>query len=237
MPEQFWPILERNRFEGSVLIQPDESDAETDWALSIAAQHAFVKAVVGWADLSNPELGHRLDRLQTDSKLKGLFHRLTAAPDPARLIELSRRRLTLDLVLSTHQLSMISTLLDRAPDLTIVICHLGCPLIAGGDFENWARQMERVSKIPNVALKISGLLNLNLPNPWKVADLTPFVQHAIGCFGPDRLMFGSDWPACLATGTWKESLAAFTQSIGAHSIDFRENLLGGTAAQLYNFLT
>ena len=68
-------------------------------------------------------------------------------------------------------------------------------------------------------------------------DLSPFVQHAIRCFGPERLMFGSDWPTCLAAGTWKESLAAFTQSIGPHSIAFREQLLGGTANRLYKVLT
>lgn len=237
-PEQLWPILERNRFDGSVLIQTKESDIETDRALSLATEHHFIKAVVVWVDLSSPNLGNRLDRLQTDSKCKGVYHRLTTEPDAAAgLIEMARRGLTLDLELHPQQLTLITALMETSPELKLIVNHLGSPSITGGDFERWALQMEQVSKIANVAVKISGLVTLNRTHAWNAMDLSPFVQHAIRCFGPERLMFGSDWPTCLAAGTWKESLAAFTQSIGPHSIAFREQLLGGTANRLYKVLT
>lgn len=236
-PERLWPILERNRFEGSVLIQSAPSDAATDQALAAALNHEFIKAVAAWVDLDSADLPHRLDRLQSNAKLKSVFHSLTTGFNASRLIEPARRGLALDLVLNPQGLAAIPPLLDRAPDLKLIVCHLGSPSLAAGDFEIWAEQIEKLARIPSVAMKISGLLTLRHPDPWSATQLKPFVQHAIASFGPDRLMFGSDWPHCVGAGTWKESLAAFTQAIGAHSIDFRERLLGGTSARLYNFLT
>ncbi len=236
-PGRLSTILDRNRFDGSVLIQSAPSNAETDLGLAAAASLEFIMAVAAWVDLKSADLPNRLDELQTSAKFKGVVCRLTAEMDPAQLNELARRCLTVDLVLPPQDLSAIPLIMDRVPDLKLIVCHLGRPSLVDGNFEIWASQIETISKIPNVAMKISGLLTLNRPNPWSVTDLKPFVQHAIASFGPDRLMFGSDWPSCLAGGTWKESLAAFTQSIGAHSIDFREKLLGGTAARLYKLLT
>jgi L-fuconolactonase len=235
-PERLWPILERNRFEGSVMIQSEPSAEATDRALAIAANLDFVKAVVAWADLASPDLYQRLDQMQADSKLRGIFHTVTADPDPQPLVELVRRGLPIDLVLKQEHLGKIKPLMDRVPELKVILCHMSSPEINGG-FDQWARETEQAAKIPNLAMKISGLTSLNLPHPWKAAHLAPFVQHAIACFGPERLLFGSGWPGCRAGGSWKESLAAFTQSIGAHSIDFREQLLGGTAARLYKVLT
>lgn len=236
-PPRLWPILERNRFEGTVFVQGDPSAVATDGALALAAKFDFIKGVVAWADLLSPNLGRHLDGLQTGSKLKGLCLQLTPELDAHMLLEPARRGLTVDMVLKPEQLGMIQPLMDRVPELTLIICHLGSPTIGGGGFEHWAWNLEQAAKCPNVALKISGLPALNRPQAWNAVDFRPYVQHAIICFGPDRLMFGSGWPDCLPGGTWKESLAAFTQTIGAHSIDFREKLLGATAVRLYKLLT
>jgi L-fuconolactonase len=88
-------------------------------------------------------------------------------------------------------------------------------------------------RLPNVFCKISGLLTEVEQLPWRAAPIRPFVQHALAVFGPERLMFGSEWPVRLPDVTWKESLAAFTQSIGAQSLEVREQLLGGTAREFY----
>jgi L-fuconolactonase len=118
------------------------------------------------------------------------------------------------------------------PDLRIAIAHLARPAFELGPAAEWRSGMEAAALLPNVYGKISGLLT-EAPLPWNAAPIRPFVQHALGVFGPQRLMFGSEWPVRLPDVTWKESLAAFTQSIGANSIEVRERLLGGTAAEFY----
>jgi L-fuconolactonase len=92
--------------------------------------------------------------------------------------------------------------------------------------------MAAAARLPNVFCKISGLLT-GLRRPWAAAPLRPFVQHVLSVFDPNRLMFGSEWPACLPAAAWKETLAAFTQSIGVQSIEVREQMLGATAASFY----
>lgn len=119
------------------------------------------------------------------------------------------------------------------PEQPIAIDHLGSPHIAAGDFASWAQQIEALARFPRVYCKLSGLVRLT-PAPWKAADLRPYVHHALQCFGPERSMFGSGWPDCLPEYGWKETLAAFTQALGAAPIPVREQLLGGTAARFYN---
>ena len=85
-------------------------------------------------------------------------------------------------------------------------------------------------------MKASGLIT-QFPQPWKAGRFLPYVRHALNCFGPGRLMFGSDWPACLPVSTWKETLAAFTQAIGAQSVEAREEMLGGVACRFYGIRT
>jgi len=98
--------------------------------------------------------------------------------------------------------------------------------------EPWARDIEAAARLPQVYCKLSGMITEAAKN-WNAEDLRPYVAHVMRIFGPDRLMFGSDWPVCTPAGSWKEVLAAFTQAIGAQPIEVREKLLGDTAARFY----
>jgi len=109
----------------------------------------------------------------------------------------------------------------RFPGRTLVIDHLGFPAT-----ESWPDDLAAAASLPNVVCKLSGLT--------RFGEARPYVRHALTLFGPDRLMFGSDWPQALPAYTWKSNLAAFTQAIGAQPIEVREQLLGGTAARVYN---
>ena len=134
--------------------------------------------------------------------------------------ELEKRGLSLDL---SGGLESVGRIAERHPALAIVIDDLGQPI---RDEDEWARLIAAAAEIPQVCCKLSGLTRI-APSP------RPFVQHGLRCFGPDRLMFGSDWPASLPDLTWKANLAAFTQAIGAQPIDVRERLLGETARRFY----
>jgi L-fuconolactonase len=242
LPDRLARILTRNRFEGSVLVQANTLLAETHWLLDLADANEFIRAVVGWVDLTDPLLGSQLDELQKRSKFKGVRHPVHDESDDnwlmrpavlAGLAELARRCLPFDLLLRPQHLPLVPRIAERVPDLRMVIDHIAKPLIAAQVLEPWARDIEAASQLPQVYCKLSGMITEGGPQACGAQPLRPYVSHVMRIFGPDRLMFGSDWPVCMLAGTWKEALAAFTQSIGMQPIEIREKLLGDTARRFY----
>lgn len=146
-------------------------------------------------------------------KVCGVIHDFASGEIPVGLDQIER----LDVL---HGLSLIPEIAQRHPNLRIAIDHLGFP-----PNEDWPQALERAASFPQVYCKLSGLM--------RFAEPRSYVRHALALFGPRRLMFGSDWPNALPEHSWKENLAVFTQSIGAQSIEVREELLGGTAARFY----
>jgi L-fuconolactonase len=213
LPEALGPILNRNKFDGSVAVAAQRTVDDTRRLLELASQHDFVRGVLGWA-----EDAETLDEFETHPKFLGVAMRLE---ERIPVEELQRRGLTLDLMLAARDLPRVARLAESAPELRIVIDHM-----AAGPFDEWSRGMAAVEGMPQVFCKISGLYRSGL-------DLRPHVQHLLKKWGPGRLMFGSDWPAALPQYSWKENLACFTQAIGAQTIETREQLLGETARRVY----
>jgi L-fuconolactonase len=220
-PDVLAPILKRNRFDASVVVCHAN---DVPFHFELAVNHAFIQAVVAWADLTAPDLGNILDAYQRHPKFRGVISHFDAEC-ASGLAELERRNLTLDL----PQPAAVPRIADRFPSLRLIVDHLGRP---PADPDAWARDVEAAAQHPQVSGKLSGLIT-GAPTRWNAGDFRPYVQYALRVFGPHRLMFGSDWPAYLPEGTFKESLAAFTQSIGALPLEVREHLLGGTAARVY----
>jgi len=242
LPHDLGPILKRNRFDGSVVVQANVVIEETRWLLELAKQHQFILGVVGWVDLTDARVGATLDELQQHPKFKGVRHLVHDEPDPAWLIrddvlrglgELALRGIPFDLLLRPQHLPLVPRVAERIPELRMVIDHIAKPPIAAQRLDGWAEDIEAASKIPHMFCKLSGMITEDDPSGWKAEHLRPYVQHVFSQFGPDRLMFGSDWPVCTLAGTWKEVLAAFTQSVGPQPMEVRDKLLGGTAARFY----
>lgn len=147
-----------------------------------------------------------------DPKLRGV-----QISSPAELPGAARFGLPIDLLELLPEVPAIAAEVSGVP---LVIDHLGYPC-----GETWARDLEAAARFPNVYCKLSGLRLVDEPHAR--------ARYALGLFGPGRLMFGSDWPRGLPDHTWKAALALFTQSIGAQTIEVREQLLGGTAAHVY----
>ncbi len=246
MPEDLAPILKQNRFDGSVVVQANTVIDETHWLLGLAETHPMVLGVVGWVDLTDPNLGATLDTLQKHPKFKGVRHpvhdetdlKWLIRPDVIRgLKELARRHIPYDLLLRPPHLRLIPVVADGVPDLKMVLDHIGKPPIASGKMEGWTHDIQAAAKIPQVCCKLSGMITEADPKHWKAADLQPYVKYVFSAFGPDRLMFGSDWPVCLGAGSWKQVLAAFTQALGPLDPAVRAKVIGGTAAKFYNIAT
>ena len=242
LPEDLAPILEQNRFDGSVAVQAHTSIEETDWLVQLARDNPRVKGVVGWVDLQDRRLGATLDRLQRDPKFRGVRHPVHDEADPAWLLrspvieglrELARREIPYDLLIRPAHLNLVPQLVERVPDLRMVIDHIAKPAIAAHVMDPWSEQMAAIARLPQVYCKLSGMITEADHAKWKSADLAPYVRHVVRSFNPDRLMFGSDWPVCLLAGSWKKVLAAFTQALGPTPVGVRERMLGLTAIEFY----
>ena len=179
---------------------------------------------------SRPLDPDRLDVLQQDSRFRGICLPLERATAEAE--ELERRGIPLDVEMRPADFPALLRLAERLPGLRLAIGHLARPAFHLRPTPEWLSGMEAAARLPQVFCKISGLLT-QVELPWKAAPIQHFVQYALAVFGPQRLMFGSEWPVRLPDVTWKESLAVFTQSIGARSMEEREQLLGGTARLFY----
>lgn len=229
-PALLHPILKRNRFDATVAIAEPASVGATRGLLELAAQHDFIQAVVGWVGLFDiAAVGGILDEYQRHPKFRGVYWRFDSGLVPPGIEEVARRGLTLDM---PPRLNLVPRIAERWPQMPIAIAHLGRPSLATQPFDEWAGALESAAKYPQVHGKISGLIT-DAPTRWTAEQFRPYVSHALNTFGPARIMYGSDWPAYLPTGTWKEALAAFTQSVGALPMEIREQLLGATASRFY----
>jgi len=242
LPGDLEPTLVQNTFDGSVVVQAAQVPEEATWLLNLASQHKSILGVVAWVDLKDANVGRVLDGLQKHKKFVGVRHlihdeadvRWMLQPDVVRgLKELEQRKVPYDLLLRPQHLLYVPALIEKVPDLPMVIDHIAKPYIKEGIFDGWAQDMERVSKHPKLWCKVSGMITEADHKNWKSEQLTPYVQHVLKLFGFDRLMFGSDWPVCTLAGTWKEVLAAFTQALGPQNADERAKILGSTAAGFY----
>ena len=184
-----------------------------------------------------------MDRLQLDPKFKGVRHPVHDEPDVEWLLrpdviqglkELERRSLPYDLLVRPQHLPVVERLIEKAPSLRMVIDHIAKPPIAERIFDGWAQDLERLGAAPHLYVKLSGMITEASTDGWKEKDIEPYLQHALSMFGPDRSMFGSDWPVCLlASPNWKGALAAFTQALGPQTEEVRDQVLGGAAAKFY----
>lgn len=242
LPKHLKPVLDRNRFDGSITVQATTQPEEADWLLLLAEENTFIRGVVAWVDLTTAGLGNVLDRLQRHPKFKGVRHPVHDEPDDRWLLrtdvvnglrELERREIPYDLLVRPRHLPVVLELVEKVPDLPMVIDHIAKPLIARRAIDGWAEDMTQIAKIPHIFVKLSGMITEADPATWTADDLRPYVQQVLGLYGPDRVMFGSDWPVCLAAGSWKAVLAAFTQALGAQTIELREKILGETAKRFY----
>ena len=227
LPAHVATILKRNRFDGLIAIALTTSAGETRWLLEQAEQNEMIMGVVGGS--GDPRL---LDEWEQFPKLRGV--RLSPqALTRDKLHDLAARRLICEVPAEASDLQAIAHEAADTAGLHLVIDHLGKPDPRADSIDPWLRGMEQLAQIPGVYVKLSGLLTLATP-PATPEELRPLIHHLMRTFGPDRLMFGSDWPFCLTVADlWKAALALFTQALGAQSIEVRSKLLGDTARACY----
>ncbi|HTB43443.1 MAG TPA: amidohydrolase family protein [Acetobacteraceae bacterium] len=226
----------------TVLVQAAPTEAETHFLLRVArASHGLVRGVVGWTELAAADAPARIAALAGDALLKGLrpmLHDildndwiLRPAVQPA-LGEIAARGLAFDALIRPPHLPVVLELARRLPALRIVIDHGAKPDIAGGGLQPWAADIARVAAETQAVCKLSGLVTEAAPD-WSVADLRPYVEHLLDVFGPQRLMWGSDWPVVELGGgyrRWRDASLELLRDLPDAS---RDAVLGGTAVAIY----
>ena len=182
-----------------------------------------------------------LNQITGHPKLKGIRRVLHTQPDELsqsatfmqniRLLE--QHGLSFDLCVLARQLPLARRIVDACPGVSFVLDHCGIPRVRERQLDPWRQQIQEISEFPNVVCKISGLVAYADPERWTTEDLRPYVEHVIGCFGWDRVMFGSDWPVCTLAANvkqWVEALSTITR--GADEIS-RQKLFSENARCVY----
>ncbi|MFD6925294.1 amidohydrolase family protein [Streptomyces sp. NPDC059944] len=229
----------------TVLVQTVTVAEETPEFLSLAERNPLVAGVVGWTDLTRPDVADELARLRElpgGHRLKGIRHQVQGERDPGWLLRPDVRRgleavaeagLVYDLVVLPHQLPMCARAAAAHPGLTFVLDHLGKPPIASGAPEPWAGAVRELAALPNTACKLSGLVTEADPARRTPDDLRPYADTALAAFGPGRTMFGSDWPVCTLAASYGEVMHLAEELTTGLSPGEREAVFAGTATRVY----
>ena len=244
-PEDLAPELDAAGFDATVLIQTRASLDETRDFLALAAAIPWIRGVVGWADLTDPTLGTVLRGLRAKAtggeRLVGIRHQVHDEPDPEWLRRPDVQRgiaavgdhdLVFDLLIRPRELPAAIETVAAHPDVRFVVDHLAKPEIRTGGWEPWARGLAALGALPNAWCKVSGLVTEADWTAWTAAEVRPYVDHALASFGPDRLLFGSDWPVCLLAGSYAE-VVDLARSLLPSGEAERQAMFGGTATAVY----
>ena len=211
-------ILARNRFEGAIVVGQLDNPAETDWLMELAGQHPWIVGI-----LTRVSERTHWDRWQTNKKFLGVE---SPPLDDAR--ELAERRLVCALPPAQGLAA-----LESAPELRLAVRTMAGLSFAETEYDGWAKSLELL-RSTTALMQIDGLLNLAGQDGWDAATYRPWVRSIIETFGAGRVAFGSGWPLSMPRYIWKESLACFTQAMGARGMEEREMILGENAARFYS---
>lgn len=240
-PADLDPLLAAHGISGTVLVQAAEADAETQFLLGIAGATDWVKGVVGWVDMAAPDAPQRIARLAGHVALKGLRPMLQDLPDDdfilrpdvqAALGAMVDGGLRLDALIRPRHLSRLPVLRERFPDLPIVIDHGAKPDIAGGDLARWRADLKAVAADGLTCCKLSGLVT-EAGAGWTAEMLRPVSDAILETFGPDRVMWGSDWPVVTLAAGYDEWISVAETLLAGLDAAGRSAVFGGTAIRFY----
>lgn len=218
------PILEAQNFRGCIAVQARQTLEENDFLLGIANEpNSKVLGVVGWLNLTEPNLEESLEHYRSHPKFVGVREILQGAPAGTLLQEplhkgiqkVAAQGLTYDLLIYSDQLPEAIEFVKSLPEVKIVLDHCAKPKIHQNEWEPWSTHIKTLSQFPNLWVKLSGLPFEAGPN-WSIEKVKPYYEQVLECFGPNRCMFGSDWPVSTAAGSFEtmvQAVEAATESL------------------------
>ncbi|MEV8361883.1 amidohydrolase family protein [Streptomyces niveus] len=229
----------------TVLVQTVTVAEETPEFLALADRNELIAGVVGWTDLTAPDIADTLAALRElpgGDKLVGIRHQVQGEPDPQWLLRPDVRYglaavadagLAYDLIVLPHQLPAATAVAALLPQLTFVLDHLGKPPVASGALDPWAGHIRALAARPNVVCKLSGLVTEAKWDSWTADTLRPYTETVLDAFGSARLMFGSDWPVCRLAASYAEVVDVTRTLTADLSENERRAVFGATATAAY----
>jgi L-fuconolactonase len=239
------PLASAAGVSATVVVQTVSVPAETPEFLEVASSNDLVAGVVGWVDLPAPDVADALAALRErpdGAWLKGIRHQVHDEEDPRWLCRDDVRNglaavagagLVYDLLTKPPHLPAAVETVAALPELSFVVDHISKPVI-GGDLEPWATGLRELARFSNVSCKLSGMVTEASWTDWTVEDLRPYVDVVLEAFGPDRVMFGSDWPVCLLAASYGEVVEAAEQLTAGLGEKERNAVFGDTARRVYH---
>ncbi|MFH6991747.1 amidohydrolase family protein [Flavobacterium sp. FlaQc-48] len=242
MPEDLKAVYQINQIDACVAVQAHQSLGETEFLLDLAQKNDFIKGVVGWVDLKALDIESVLNRYSGFEKLKGFRHVLQGEADHNFMVRpdflngiaaLQKYNFTYDILIFPHQLLAAVELVSRFPNQKFIINHIAKPYIKDGFYKGWAVALSAIGQYPNVYCKLSGMSTEADYSSWTPEQIEPYMQLALDAFGPERLLFGSDWPVSLLAADYGKTKELVTNFIAKLSIKEQEAIMGGNAIQFY----
>lgn len=243
LPNDLKPVLEKNGFDGCVLVQSEQTKEHNDFLLQLSDQNDFIKGVVGWIDLQAEDITEQLVKYQSSRKMKGFRHILQDEEDRMMMLKSGFKRgiaalgifnYTYDILIYHAQLPHVTELVSSFSDVAFVLDHIGKPDIRNKEISKWEKDVRAIAQFENLYCKISGMVTENDWKEWKKDDMTPYIDIVLNAFGIKRVMFGSDWPVCLLAASYEETLVIIKDYFSSFSKNEQEMLFGGNAQRFYN---
>lgn len=243
LPQDLLPHLQKCGIDHSVFVQTQHNIEENRWVLKLAEANDFVAGVVGWVDLASEQCEQQLLEFSDHPKFVGIRHVVQDEPNPDFIIQpnilrglrvLEKHQVPYDLLFYTQHLKHAVAVADAVPNLKLVIDHLSKPEIRDGKIDAWAQDLKAAASRPNVYCKLSGMVTEADWGNWKAQDLQPYVDVALEAFGPQRCMYGSDWPVCELAASYEEVFQSLKTCIDRLSDSEQAAILHHTAASFYS---
>ncbi len=246
LPDELTRLYAQNNIDGCVAVQADQSPAETRFLLDLAAQYPIIKGVVGWVDLRASDLEAQLEAYTTFPALKGFRHIVQGEPDVNFMLRPDFQRgigllhqygFTYDILIFPHQMGAALELVRAYPQQRFVLDHLGKPYIKDGFHTGWATMLRALGQCDNLWCKVSGLVTEADWHHWTDADMAPYLDTAFEVFGPQRLMYGSDWPVSLLGGEYARVKGIVDRYLSRLSETERGLVMGDVGVGFYGLKT
>jgi L-fuconolactonase len=243
LPSDLEIVYKEQGIDGCVAVQADQTLAETDFLLKLASDHDFIKGVVGWVDLRSNTIEATLETYSQHKKLKGFRHVVQGEADHNFLLRpqfmmgislLKKFDFTYDILIFPHQLGATLEFVKQFPNQKFVIDHIAKPYIKDGFYDGWAVLMNQIAKYENVYCKLSGMITEANYKSWSPEQIKPYMELVLEAFGPERLLFGSDWPVCLVAGNYSRVKNLVTDFISTLSSSEQAQIMGANAINFYN---
>lgn len=245
LPADLLPVLQQHQFDGCVVVQSDQSNAENLFQLTNADAYDFVKGVVGWVDLQGENISDQLAAWGSFKKLKGFRHILQGEADRALMLKpaflngiqaLQPFGYTYDILIFPDQLKFATELVTKFPNQKFVLDHIAKPDIKNQNIMDWQQDIQALAALENVSCKVSGMVTEADWSNWKSGDFTAYLDVVFEAFGAKRVMYGSDWPVCLVAGSYGAVINLVEEYTKTLSANERDLFWGGNATNFYNLI-